>query len=138
MGEELPEKGRKARDRSRSRSRSRDRIDWTREKGKSDAELLEELRAGARERAVCGSGKDYGRRPTTFDKGLAVAREGQGVAARRLLEEETFIKASDRRRAESPPREQAKSTEPSLEHQERMRKLFEKYGASSKKNDEKG
>jgi len=117
--------------RGRSRSRSpRDRTDWTRCKGKSDAELVEELRAGQRERAVCTSGKDYGRRPSTFDKGLAQPREGQGVAARRLLEEETFVKMSDRaRREDSPqPREMSKPKEPSLEHQERMRKLFEKYG----------
>eukprot|EP00927_Polykrikos_kofoidii_P059512 TRINITY_DN54662_c0_g1_i1.p1 TRINITY_DN54662_c0_g1~~TRINITY_DN54662_c0_g1_i1.p1 ORF type:complete len:709 (-),score=150.41 TRINITY_DN54662_c0_g1_i1:175-2301(-) len=113
--------------RHRSRSRSKD---WSRYKGKRADELVKELREDARDRAVCATGKDYGRRPTTFDKGLAQPREGQGVAARRLLEEETFVKTSDKRRErdDSPPRSEARNSEPSAEHQERMRKLFEKYG----------
>lgn len=123
----------------RERSRSRSRTDWTRIKGKTNIELVEELRQGRREMAVCTSGKDYGRRPSTFDKGLAMAREGQGVAARRLLEEETFIKAR-LGRANSPDRPSgagASRPEPSEEHKERMRKLFEKYGNVQGKKDNK-
>jgi len=130
----MEKRERDARERSRSRSRERDRIDWTRWKGKSDSELVNEIRAAAREQAVCTSGKDYSRRLTTFEKGLALEREGQGVAARRLLEEETFIKTNEKKRSASPDLTAAvrpKVTEPSAEHQERMRKLFEKYGTQS-------
>lgn len=120
----------KASKRERSRSRSQDRVDWSRHKGKSDEDLVEELRRGARERAVCTSGKDYSRRPTTFDKGLAQPREGQGVAARRLLEEETIVKVSSKKRRSPSPSSSrvAKPKEVSEEHKQRMQKLFEKYG----------
>jgi len=115
--------------RRRSRSRSRDRTDWARSKGKTDDDLVQELRRGARERAVCTSGKDYSRRPTTFDKGLAQPREGQGVAARRLLEEETIVKVNmKKRRSPSPQNRTEQKKEVSAEHQARMKQLFEKYG----------
>merc|ERR1712054_439091 len=93
-------------------------------------DLVEELRRDARERAVCSSGKEYSKRPTTFDKGLAKAREGQGTASRRLLEEETQVKVTStkRRRSPSPSELHPKQKEESQEHQERMRKIFEKYG----------
>jgi len=116
--------------RGRSRSRSRDRNQWSWHKGKSDQQMVSDLRQEARERAVCSSGKEYAKRPTTFDKGLAKQREGQGVNARRLLEEETVVKVSagKRHRSPSPSELQPKQKEESAEHKERMRKLFEKYG----------
>merc|ERR1719145_326913 len=80
------------RKRSRSRSRSPRRAhspDWTRHRGKSQDEMVQELRARQRERAVCSSGKDYARKPIGFMSGLALKRD-IGVASTRLREEETY------------------------------------------------
>mmetsp|Transcript_31670 Transcript_31670/g.64052 ORF Transcript_31670/g.64052 Transcript_31670/m.64052 type:complete len:116 (+) Transcript_31670:52-399(+) len=88
------------------------------------------MRRAERERAVCSSGQAYSKRPSTFDKGLATPREGQGVASRKLLEEETYVKANSQRQNSPQPQraERDAKKRPSLEHQERMRQLFEKYG----------
>merc|ERR1712190_520843 len=78
--------------RSRSRSRSPRRAnspDWTTHRGKTQDEMVQELRAAQRERAVCSSGKDYARKPIGFMSGLASKRD-MGVAATRLREEETY------------------------------------------------
>jgi hypothetical protein len=54
--------------RSRSRSRRRGKSpDWSRWKGKSQVEMLEELRERVREDAVCSHGKSYPKRPLTFE-----------------------------------------------------------------------
>merc|ERR1711948_57728 len=78
--------------RSRSRSRSPRRAgspDWTTHRGKTTQEMVEELRAQQRERAVCSSGKDYARKPIGFMSGLALKRD-MGIASSRLREEETY------------------------------------------------
>jgi len=121
--------------RERSRSRGRrgggggDRTDWSREKGRSDKELLEEMRSREREKAVCSSGKDYARRPVGYKEACALPRE-QGTQSYRLMEQETFVPMSSRAKRTSMP-----SPEPerapvrqSAEHQARMQQLFEKYG----------
>merc|ERR1712137_467200 len=78
------------RERSRSRSPGRGRSpDWSRTRGKSEEEMLQDLRARQRERAVCSSGKDYARKPIGFMSGLALKRD-VGVASTRLREEETY------------------------------------------------
>eukprot|EP00930_Biecheleria_cincta_P025318 TRINITY_DN1804_c0_g1_i1.p1 TRINITY_DN1804_c0_g1~~TRINITY_DN1804_c0_g1_i1.p1 ORF type:complete len:650 (+),score=157.37 TRINITY_DN1804_c0_g1_i1:25-1974(+) len=115
--------------RGRSRSRSRDGIDWARERGKSDKDLVEEMRKNDREKFVCSSGKDYAKKPLGYKAACALPRE-QGAASHRLMEEETFVPMKQmRRRSPSPVRqEQDFRKGPSAEHQARMQQLFEKYG----------
>jgi len=110
----------------RSRSRS-PVVDWTRDKGKSDAELLEELRKRQQDRAVCSSKSEYARRPVSFKVALPME---QGSASHRLIQDETSVtstkRADFRDRSRSPL--QARGKEHSIEYQARMRQLFEKYG----------
>jgi len=113
----------------RSRSRSRDRTDWAREKGRSDKELIDELRFRDRERAVCSSGKEYARKPVGYKAACALPRE-QGAASQRLLEEETFVPMKSSRRRSPSPREQEFRKAPSAEHMARMQQLFEKYSTA--------
>merc|ERR1712113_1220874 len=77
--------------RTRSRSRS-PHIDWAREKGRSDAALVDDMRSRDRDKAVA-SGKDYARKPMGVKQACALPRE-QGAASHRLMEEETYV--SDR------------------------------------------
>lgn len=115
----------------RARSRSRDRTDWARDKGRTDKELVDELRTKDREKAVCSSGKEYARKPLGYKASCALPRE-QGTASTRLMEEETFVPMKQgRRRSPSPASQQQEFRKaPSQEHQARMQQLFEKYGMS--------
>lgn len=119
--------------RGTSRSRSPGRTDWARDKGRSDRELVDELRTRERERAVCASGKDYARRPIGYKHACAMSQE-LGSASARLAEDETTV-ASRRSGAEarilrspSPGFRAQGRRAPSAEHQARMQQLFEKYG----------
>lgn len=112
----------------RSRSRSPGGIDWSREKGKSASELLDEHRKRAQDRAVCSSGKEYARRPVSFQVALPME---QGNASKGLVQDETYISErrsrsdhGDRDRSRSPQRDRGHS----VEYQKRMQQLFEKYG----------
>jgi len=113
----------------RERSRSRDRVDWSRSKGRSDRELVDEMRKLDRDRAVCNSGKEYARKPLGYKASCALPRE-QGAASHRLMEEETFVPMKQsRRRSPSPSLQQQEFRKaPSAEHQARMQHVFEKYG----------
>lgn len=113
----------------RDRSRSRDRVDWSRSKGRSDRELVDEMRKLDRDRAVCNSGKEYARKPVGYKAACALPRE-QGAASHRLMEEETFVPMKQsRRRSPSPSLQQQEFRKaPSAEHQARMQQVFEKYG----------
>lgn len=115
--------------RGSSRSRSPGRTDWAREKGRSDGELVDELRSRERERAVCATGKDYARRPIGYKHACAMSQE-LGSASARLAEDETTVvisrRATEGRRSPSP-RGQVRNKQ-SAEHQARMQQLFEKYG----------
>jgi len=115
--------------RNRSRSRSRDNTDWARVKGRSDKELLDEMRRVDREKAVCSTGKEYAKKPLGYKAACALPRE-QGAASHRLMEEETFVPMKQvRRRSPSPGGRQDEFRKaPSAEHQARMQQLFEKYG----------
>lgn len=114
---------RPARNRSRSRS-----FDWSRHKGRSQAELIDEQRSRDRDRAVCASGKEYARKPVGVKVACALPRE-MGAASHRLLEDETFVpkERSKRRRSPSPRQEEHKRVQHSAEHQAQMQQLFEKY-----------
>merc|ERR1711912_206493 len=110
---------------NRSRDRSRSRTDWARVKGRSDKELVDELRSKDREKAVCSSGKEYARKPLGYKASCALPRE-QGTASTRLMEEETFVPMKQgRRRSPSPAvkREEEFRKAPSAEHQARMQAL---------------
>jgi len=110
------------------RSRSRSRIDWSRHKGRSGRELIDEMRRVDRERAVCSSGKEYARKPVGYKAACALPRE-QGAASHRLMEEETFVPMKqNRRRSPSPASQHEFRKAPSAEYQARMQQLFEKYG----------
>lgn len=111
--------------RQRSRSRS---IDWSRHKGRSQAELIDEQRSRDRDRAVCASGKEYARKPVGFKVAIALPRE-MGAASHRLLEDETFVpkERGKRRRSPSPQQQDMKKVQHSAEHQAQMQQLFEKY-----------
>ncbi|CAE8642282.1 unnamed protein product, partial [Polarella glacialis] len=73
--------------------RGSDGVDWSRDKGRSDKELLDEMRAKDRDKAVCSSGKEYARKPLGYKAACALPRE-QGQASYKLMEEETFIPQS--------------------------------------------
>jgi len=111
------------------RSRGSGDVDWTREKGKTEKELVEELRSKEREKAVCASGKEAPKRIVGFKNMCALPRE-MGKESFSLMESETFV--SDRysqKRSRSPAKEESEFRKaPSAEHQARMQQLFEKYG----------
>jgi len=113
----------------RGRSRSRSRTDWARIKGRTDKDLVDEMRRVDRDKAVCSSGKEYARKPLGYKAACALPRE-QGAASHRLMEEETFVpmKAARRRSPSPANKEQEFRKAPSAEHQARMQQLFEKYG----------
>mmetsp|Transcript_55209 Transcript_55209/g.162313 ORF Transcript_55209/g.162313 Transcript_55209/m.162313 type:complete len:595 (-) Transcript_55209:113-1897(-) len=116
--------------RGRERSRSPNRTSWSFDKGRSDKELLDEMRSKEREKAVCSSGKDYARKPVGYKAACALPRE-QGQASYRLMEEETFVPMNrgSKRRSPTPDRnEKVFGNRQSAEHQARMQQLFEKYG----------
>uniref|UniRef100_A0A7S3U5X5 Pre-mRNA-splicing factor 38 n=1 Tax=Strombidinopsis acuminata TaxID=141414 RepID=A0A7S3U5X5_9SPIT len=115
--------------RGRSRSRSGGRTNWSFDKGRSDKELLDEMRSKEREKAVCSTGKDYARKPVGYKAACALPRE-QGAASYRLMEEETFVPMNRQktRRSPTPDRGGDFARRPSAEHQARMQQLFEKYG----------
>jgi len=110
--------------------------DWSRHKGKSTAELLEEIREKQRSSAVCSDRKEYAKRPLCFEGALAIKRE-QGSAEARLTEEETRIVSSSastsRRRPteeeeEEQERKRRRRTEEEEERQRKLKDIFEKYG----------
>lgn len=117
------------RGRNRSRSPRRDDVDWAHERGRTDHELIDELRTKDREKATT-SGKDYARRPLGFKASCAMPQE-MGAAVTKLTEEETFVSdrgpSSYRSSRRSPSPQQAPKAQ-SAEHQAQMKKLFEKYG----------
>lgn len=70
-GSDQEDSGRRQRSRSRSRGRRGGSPDWSRWKGKSDADMLQELRDRHKDTAVCGHGKSYSKRPLNFDAQMA-------------------------------------------------------------------
>merc|ERR1712087_328525 len=123
--------GKDGRERSRSRGRRTSAEDWSRMKGRTDKELLDDMRSRERDRAVCSSGKDYARKPIGYKAACALARE-QGKASYRLMEDETFVPTQrpGRTRTPSPQREGAFGKRQDSEHQARMQQIYEKYGST--------
>merc|ERR1712232_936400 len=123
--------GGRSRSRARSRSRSRS-VDWSRRKGKSDAEMIEELRSRLRENAVCGQGKVYAKRPLTFDASMSstalpdpAMAHGMHPASRQRRhqqeQEEQEETEAIRRRRKQDEDERAKN----------LHNVYQKYCASS-------
>uniref|UniRef100_A0A7S4T2A5 Pre-mRNA-splicing factor 38 n=1 Tax=Alexandrium monilatum TaxID=311494 RepID=A0A7S4T2A5_9DINO len=139
LGKVILRDDRRVRRRSRSRSRSPRRAhspDWTRHRGKTQEEMLQELRARQRERAVCSSGKDYARKPIGFMSGLALKRD-VGVASTRLREEETYApRQVEHRRQMTEEEEMERRKEErdrqlqDREKQKQLQQLYEKYGTN--------
>jgi len=123
--------------RTQSRSRS-PHIDWAREKGRTDADLVDEMRSKDRDKAVA-TGKDYAKKPIGFKKACALPRE-QGAASYRLMEEETYISDRySRKRLPSPEADRAGSSKaPSAEHRAKMQQIFEKYGMAKTQESSRG
>mmetsp|Transcript_42611 Transcript_42611/g.68020 ORF Transcript_42611/g.68020 Transcript_42611/m.68020 type:complete len:633 (+) Transcript_42611:84-1982(+) len=140
-GSEGGRKKKKKQRRSRSRSRRRGRSpDWSRWKGKSHTEMLEELRERAKEDAVCGYGKVYPKRPMTFE-GFATKYDAdekrlvsdapqsshaqhRGTSAAQKQEEDAADDITRRLRAKQDE-----------ERQRSQRAIFEKYGAKNRGSD---
>jgi len=126
-------------ERSRSRSRSRSpsqqgrSLDWSRHKGKSDAQMVEELRGRAREEAVCSDRKGYAKRLPRYETGLAIKRE-KGSAEASLIEEETLIKVAQRARVlteeeeEEIERARRRIAHEEDERQRKLKDIYERYG----------
>merc|ERR1712113_1179740 len=115
--------------RTRERSRSPHNIDWSRDKGRSDAALVDEMRSRDRDKAVA-SGKDYASKPLGVKQAFALPRE-QGAASHRLMEDETYVSDRFARKTATLPfvaSAQEQQPKPSAEHQMRMQQIFEKYG----------
>jgi len=140
---ERPEERSQSRSRSRSRGRSRHSPDWSRFKGKSDAEMVVELRERARQDAVCTSRKDYVKRLPTFEGQLAIKRE-HGSAEAKLLEEDTYIAPKNRgqpstqEQEEEFARAQRRRTDEEDERQRKLKDIYDKYTMQSGRRESGG
>lgn len=130
--------------RRRSRSRSRGRggygggrrggsPDWSRYKGKSDAEMIQELRERARANAVCGHGKVYAKRPLNFDAQMASTALANPAGRVEYPDEASSSSRRRRRSAEEEAAEQEAARRKRLEEDDRQRRLagvYKKYCAT--------
>jgi len=129
---------RETRRRRRSRSRSRGKRgrdvspDWSRSKGKSDREMLQELRERAKESAVTSHGKSYAKRPLDFNASMSSTAlpdpglrphdsddRGGGRRRRISIEEEEAIQEAARRKQADDD-----------ERQRRLHNVYQKYCAA--------
>eukprot|EP00427_Karlodinium_veneficum_P014613 CAMPEP_0169072682 /NCGR_PEP_ID=MMETSP1015-20121227/6332_1 /TAXON_ID=342587 /ORGANISM="Karlodinium micrum, Strain CCMP2283" /LENGTH=673 /DNA_ID=CAMNT_0009131869 /DNA_START=273 /DNA_END=2294 /DNA_ORIENTATION=- len=120
--------------------------DWSRFRGKSDAELIEELRGRTREDAVCSDRRGYAKRLPRFETGLATNRE-KGPNEAKLIEVETYITPGMRRRegytnTYVDDYANAGSLKHQTEEDDRRKALkkdiFQKYGQQKKTEEEEG
>jgi len=126
----------RSRSRSPRRSQRENSPDWTRSRGKTQAEMVQELRTRQRERAVCSSGKDYARKPIGFMSGLALKRD-IGVASTRLCAEETYAPRQVEHRKQMTEEEELERRnqerqKEAVDHEKRalMQQVYEKYGTA--------
>jgi pre-mRNA-splicing factor 38B len=115
------------------RKRRRRSPDWSRYKGRSEKEMTAEFRDKWKEEAVCTTGKSYSRRPFTMEEELW-RREPEARVS--MLGEDERAASSRRQRQEedsaiaSAVAQKLKRDE-ELERMNKMRAIYEKYGASS-------
>merc|ERR1719324_2187592 len=138
--DEQDDKGRR---RKRSRSRSRGRRggspDWSRYKGKSDAEMIQELRERNRDQAVCGHGKSYAKKPLNFD--ASMASTALANPAGDMPHDHTARARNDRRREDDEAAEEAALLRKRQEQDERQKMLatvYKKYCASAASSQSQG
>jgi len=129
----------------RSRSRGQGRAgrgrspDWSRWKGKSHVEMLEELRERAKQDAVCGSGKVYPRRPLTFEGFATKAAHheippaeldgGSGAKPSWVQPRQSAHKQEDADEDDITRRLKARKED---ERRREQQAIFEKYGKQSR------
>jgi len=133
--------GRRHRGRSRSRSRGRrgGSPDWSRYKGKSDAEMIQELRERNRDQAVCGHGKSYAKKPLNFD--ASMASTALANPAGDMPHDHTARARNDRRREDDEAAEEAALLRKRQEQDERQKMLatvYKKYCASAASSQSQG
>ncbi|CAK0873117.1 unnamed protein product [Prorocentrum cordatum] len=125
-----------SRERRRSRSRSNRREpDWSRYKGKSDKQMVDEMREKAKEEAVCGTGQVYAKRPKAADFYMAM-QTGGPTHESRLIEEDRGAHIR-RPRPEHKSQEEQEldkrlATQKEEDRQRNMRSIYEKYGSAGK------
>lgn len=126
-------RGRKSRSRSRSRGRGNS-PDWSYRKGKSDADMVDELRTRLRENAVCGHGKNYAKRPIGFDASMLSVSTMSAYSAD-PLQEASGSRRSARREAREEPEEsdslKRMRREDEQKRQLQLQSVYQKYCASS-------
>lgn len=129
-----PSDRRSSRSRSRGRRRSSSSPDWLRWKGKSDEEMVRDLREKYKDEAVCSSGKDYARKPVGFEISLALKRE-QGSQESRMNEEDSLaMRQASRKRVaqdddvEEREKQKRRKIQEEGERQKKLTQIFEKYG----------
>jgi len=128
---------RKRKKQRRSRSRQRgEGPDWSRFKGKSHVEMLEELRERAKEDAVCGHGKVYPRRPLTFE-GFATKYESaerqvpvDGEARPSYVQPRAAAQSKEDAEEDDITRRLKRKQED--ERQRQQQAIFEKYGKQAR------
>lgn len=136
--DEREEKGRRSRSRSRGRARQRPGShDWSRWKGKSDADMLQELRERNKQNAVCGHGKSYSKRPLSFDGSMAstalAPHDTVGAGASGSSKGNAAANRRSRQPEEDMEVAEAVARRKRLEEDERQRKLasvYKKYCAT--------
>jgi len=126
--------GREDRSRSPPRTRGGKDYDWSRHKGKSEERLVEELRQRLRDKAVCGPGRSYAKRPLSFDASMSSTALGNmsggagehhqqdGQSSRRQREEQDEDDAEISRRVQQQEKDR---------RAQELHKVFQKYSASS-------
>jgi len=124
--------------RSRSRRGGHRSPDWSRWKGKTDAEMVQELRERAKEDAVCGHGKVYAKRPLTIDASMASTAlldptsasedkhgcEGGGPAGGKGGKHRMAVSLADQ---EDQYFSRKRRNEEEEERQRKLRDVYEKY-----------
>mmetsp|Transcript_18088 Transcript_18088/g.35503 ORF Transcript_18088/g.35503 Transcript_18088/m.35503 type:complete len:598 (+) Transcript_18088:1-1794(+) len=118
--------------RRRSRSRSRGSPDWSRYKGRSDADMVEELRERWKEEAVCGHGKAYSRRPLTVEEELWKREPEVRVSMLGDEARSTYGRAPQRADPMESEATRRRRLAEEDERQKRLRGIYEKYGSASK------
>jgi len=126
-------------DEGKSRRRRRSRSpDWSYYKGRSDKDMVEDMREKAKQDAVCGQGKSYSRRPLTVEEELWKREPDSRVSMLGEGEERGGAHSSGTKRGAGSETSRDNDVmkrlrrEEEQEHKKRMADIFQKYGSASK------
>jgi pre-mRNA-splicing factor 38B len=125
--------GKRGRSRSRSRGRRGGSPDWSRWKGKSDAECLQDLRERQKDSAVTSHGKAYAKRPLNFDASMASTALANPAAEAGVSFSQPSLGRMSRQQEEEEALEEARLARKRREDDERQRQLanvYKKYCAT--------